>query len=68
MYTETSTIKIKNKTGQSFGSHLNTYQGEPIRKSICQESKVATALFSTINIPTVLPPKQTKNARPAQTR
>ena len=31
-----STIKIKNKAGQTFASHLNTYQGEPIRKSICQ--------------------------------
>ncbi len=42
MHTETSTIKLKNKTATSFGSHLNTYQGEPIRKSICQESRVTS--------------------------
>ena len=44
MFSEVSAIKFKNKPNQSIASHLNTYQGEPIRKSICQEFKVPPTL------------------------
>lgn len=41
MYSELSTIKLKPQRSANPGSHLATYQGEVIRKSICNDpSKV----------------------------
>ena len=49
MLNEMSGVKLKYKNTNTTTSHLNTYQGEPIRKSICQELKVFYLLSSTIN-------------------
>lgn len=61
MYSEMSTIKIKSKTGQSIASHLNTYQGESIRKSICQDLKVIFHPFSMKKVPRGCLPSKAKS-------
>lgn len=40
MYSEVSSTKLKAARSGNAGSHLATYQGEVIRKSICNDPKV----------------------------
>ena len=45
MFSELSTVKLKAQRSANTGSHLATYQGEIIRKSICNEPKVPALLL-----------------------
>lgn len=49
MFSELSTVKLKAQRSANTGSHLATYQGEIIRKSICNDPKVSPSLLRNKN-------------------
>jgi hypothetical protein len=65
MYGDLSGLKLKNKPMLSTVSHLNTYQGEPIRKSIVNDLRVRMTSGSTTNIPSGCSLKPAINVPPS---
>lgn len=63
MYSELSSIKLKAQRSGKAGSHLATYQGEVIRKSICNDpAKVPPLSRRKTKTRSVSSPKPARNA------